>query len=273
MSTLPQIPIRDLKLSRLILGGNPISGFSHQSAERDQEMVDYFSLANIKKLFRDCEAHGVNTFFGRADHFISRVLNEYWNEGGTIQWFAQTAPERKDEIRNIRNACGWGAKGIYIHGGSVREYWDTGRRDDLKRSIDEIRNLGVPAGLASHDPNVVLEVENLGWDLDFYMVCLYNIGGYKGKIGDEARDAFDDAGRNPALKAIQHVGRPCFAYKIMGAGRKYPKEAMTEVFQYLKPTDGVVVGMFPKDKPEMVAENAALVHQLSGQVLKEKYHQ
>ena len=263
MNVLPQIGIRDLRISRIALGGNPISGFSHQSLQRDRQMVDYFTVGNIKKLFRDCEAQGINTLVGRADAFLRRVLNEYWKEGGAIQWIAQTAPELKDQVQNIRNAHAWGARAIYIHGGMVDEYWEGGRRDEIRRLVDEIGELGVPAGLASHNPAVILEVEDSGWPLDFYLVSLYNLKGYRGRIGDELREEFDDRCRIPALKAIQQVTRPCLAYKILGAGRQEPKSAMMEVFNYLKPSDGVVVGMFPNDNPQMVVENAALVRELS----------
>ena len=263
-NVLPMLDLNGVSFGRLALGGNPISGFSHQNEALSKEMVDYFSVARIKQMFQSCEAEGVNTFFGRADHFVMRVLNEYWNEGGAIQWMAQTAPEQADRMRNIDNCWRNGAKGIYIHGGIVRQCWESGDHDELRRQLDRIRSHDVLAGIASHDPQVVLDMEAQGWDLDFYMVCLYNLGGYKGKIGTEPKEPFDEADRPVALRAIRSVGRPCFAYKILGAGRKAPEPAMAEVFEYLKPTDGLVVGMFPKHRPNMVAENAALVRRFAG---------
>ena len=261
--TFPMLNANGVSIGRLALGGNPISGFSHQNEALSKEMVDYFSVVNIKKLFRECEAEGINTLFGRADHFVLRLLNECWNEGGAIQWMAQTAPEQADQMRNIDNAWRGGAKGIYIHGGIVRKCWEAGDHDELRRQLDRIREHGVLAGIASHDPQVVLDMEAGGWNLDFYMVCLYNLGGYKGRVGTEPKEPFDDADRLPALRAIRSVERPCFAYKVLGAGRKAPEPAMAEVFEYLKPSDGVVVGMFPKHRPDMVAENAALVRRLT----------
>lgn len=38
---LSRVRIGDLEVSRLILGGNPFSGFSHQSPEMDQEMMHW----------------------------------------------------------------------------------------------------------------------------------------------------------------------------------------------------------------------------------------
>ena len=83
----------NVSVSKVILGGNPFSGFSHQTPERDREMVDYFTTDRIKVTMRQAEMLGVTTFLGRVDKHIRRILTEYWNEGGKIQWLAQTAPE------------------------------------------------------------------------------------------------------------------------------------------------------------------------------------
>ena len=71
-------------VSGLCIGGNPFSGFSHQSPER------------IHEVLRSAEKHGINTFFGRTDDHIFNVLGDYWQEGGQIQWFAQVCIERGD---------------------------------------------------------------------------------------------------------------------------------------------------------------------------------
>ena len=43
-------------------------------------------------------AAGITTFFGRGDNHVIRVLREYWNEGGKLQWVAQTQTDG-DPIR------------------------------------------------------------------------------------------------------------------------------------------------------------------------------
>ena len=109
-------------VSRMVMGGNPFSGFSHQSPQRDDEMRRYYTTARIKQTFREAEAAGINTFFGRADRHVMRVLMEYWDEGGKIQWFAQTCPEFAPHSRGISNAIHGGASGCYIHGGQM-DFW------------------------------------------------------------------------------------------------------------------------------------------------------
>ncbi len=67
---------KHLTVSRLILGSNPFSGFSHQSPERDWEMRHYFSAQRIQSIFKDAEALGVNTVIARSDFHVMRIMME-----------------------------------------------------------------------------------------------------------------------------------------------------------------------------------------------------
>ena len=87
------VQFHHLTVSRLMMGSNPFSGFSHQSLERDDEMRHYFSAQRVKETLRSAEAVGVNTLIARTDYHVMRMLMEYRDEGGTLQWFAQTCPE------------------------------------------------------------------------------------------------------------------------------------------------------------------------------------
>jgi hypothetical protein len=262
--SMPMTTLGKLPVSRLVIGGNPVSGFSHGSPARDQAMFDYFTTANCKKLLRRCEECGVNTAFFRADNHVIRLFREYWNEGGKIQWVAQTVPG-EDPVGNIRKAHRFGAKGVYLHGGTLEAYFSKGEKETVHRQLETIKELGLPAGCAAHYPPYLLEIEERGWAPDFYMVCLYHIEGYKGQLGVEQNEKFRHEDRPRALEAIRKLPRPCFAYKILAAGRLNPREAFHEVFSALKPTDGVNVGMFPPDAKsgDIVAENAGYVSEFA----------
>src|ERR1035441_2931230 len=83
---LPTVRFGVHEISRLIVGGNPVSVNSHVSPQLDAEMRDYFTTANVKKLLADCERAGINTWQSRGDRHIMRLLDEYREEGGRIQW-------------------------------------------------------------------------------------------------------------------------------------------------------------------------------------------
>lgn len=261
---MPTTRIGNLTVGRLALGGNPISGFSHGNPARTKAMLDYFTAENAKKLLARCEECGVSTAFMRADNHVIRLMREYWNEGGRIQWVAQTATG-VDQVENIKKAKQFGASAVYLHGGTMEDSFSAGRQEDVHRQIETIREQGLPAGCASHYPPYLLEIQDRGWDPDFYMVCMYHIDGYKGKLGIEQDEKFRHEDRGKALQAIARLEKPCFAYKIMAAGRISPREAFKEAFAAVKPTDGVTVGMFPPDAEsgDIVAENAALVKEFA----------
>lgn len=263
--SLPTFEIKGLKLSRLLLGGNPISGFSHHSPEKTEAMLDYFTVENVKRLLRRCEECGITGATLRVDNHIIRLLREYWNEGGAIRWIAQSAPE-EEQNANLAKAARFGASAIYIQGGEVDRLFEQGKHEQVRHLLRHIKQLGLPAGCASHVPANLLEIERRGWEPDFYMVCLHNLTGYRGKLGAEKEEPFNLRDRQIALDAIARLPRPCIAYKILGAGRYEPKRAFEEVLARIKPTDGITVGMFPPDSKDgdVVAENAAYVEQPPG---------
>ena len=92
------------------------------------------------------------------------------------------------------------------------------------------------------------------------MVSMYHIEGYQGKLGADKDEKFIPEHRTRALKVIRDLPKPCLAYKILAAGRLDPREAFKEVLENIKPSDGIVVGMFPPDagSGDIVAENVAM---------------
>jgi hypothetical protein len=135
------------RISRVILGGNPFSGYSHQSPEVDARMTHYYSSAHIKEEFRRAEALGVTTHIGRADHHIMRVLMEYWDEGGKIQWIAQTCPELGPTMQGAGNGIQGGAVACFIHGGRMDWLLANNQLDEAVQAMAEIRKAGLAAGI------------------------------------------------------------------------------------------------------------------------------
>jgi len=109
------VPIGCLRVSRFIVGGNPFSGFSHQSPEMSRRMERYYTGARIKETLREAESLGVNTIIARADRHMIRLPMEYWDEGGRLQWIAQTCPELGTPERSMRSADAV-CVGVYTEG-------------------------------------------------------------------------------------------------------------------------------------------------------------
>ena len=91
--------------------------------------------------------------------------------------------------------------------------------------------------------------------MDFYLVCMYNLTGYRGNAASEPKEEFAFTDRAIALSALPCLDRPCIAYKVLGAGRLSPEEGLADVRKVLRPTDGVLIGMYPPDHSDIVADN------------------
>ncbi|HET6382082.1 MAG TPA: hypothetical protein VFJ58_01715 [Armatimonadota bacterium] len=253
---IPVVDFCGLKVSRLIIGGNPFSGFSHQSRERDQAMLNYYTTERIKETLRRAEAVGINSAILRSDAFIHRMLREYRNEGGAIQWIAQVGADNglDGAMRSIDVAVSAGARAAYIHGGFIDQVFADRNSELLTRWMDRIRWHGIPAGAAGHSPEAHLWVDSLGV-ADFQAIPFYNCG----SLHDGKGDRFDRDDPPRAVEAIRTIQKPCIGYKILGAGRVDPRRGFEYAFGNIKPGDVVNVGMYRGDREEMVEENAAIV--------------
>ncbi|HIJ72502.1 MAG TPA: hypothetical protein HPP83_00225 [Candidatus Hydrogenedentes bacterium] len=268
---LPTIEFFGKQVSRLICGGNPLSGFSHQSAELDWEMISYYSMANIQRLLDACWRNGINAYQTRGDRFTMRVHLEHRQNGGQMHWIAQTASEFADIKGNIREIVQYGPLAIYHHGTHTDNCWHTGQIDKVQDVVKAIKDLGIPAGVASHIPDAIEYMEEKGWEVDFYMGCFYNLARqYKSAPATDqdayARDQFPRADPPRMAAVLSKVEKPCLGFKILGAGRNCTtdqdtKAAFQFAFSHLKPSDAVVVGMFQKHKNQVV-ENAAIVREV-----------
>jgi len=259
------VQLGNLTVSRLILGGNTFSGFSHQNPKRDREMLDYFTMANIQKLFKQAEDLGIDTFLGRADRHVQRALREYWNDGGKLQWIAQTCSEYVSLPRTISEAAGAGANSIYLHGGKMDFFLAQDQWDEVPAAIEQIRELGLPVGMAGHNPGV-FEWAEANVDVDYYMCCYYN----PSRRDENAEhvhgsvEIYAEEDREAMMATIAGLSKPVIHYKIFAAGRNDPREAFTYAARHMRPQDAVCIGIFPKDNPDMLAQDVALFKEMVG---------
>ena len=131
------------------------------------------------------------------------------------------------------------------------------------------RDAGLLVGVSTHMPDVVDAVESKGWDVDYYMPCVYERGRSAAELEKLLGEAPIPVGEvylpsDPPrmFEAMRQTKRPCLAFKILAAGRlsdrrEWVDRAFRETFASIKPNDAVIVGIYDRysDQP---AENAAL---------------
>ncbi len=253
---LGHIQLGSLSVSRLIIGGNPFSGFSHQSPQRDAEMREFYSEAQIHATLRQAESLGIDTFLGRADGHIADMLKSYWAQGGAIQWVAQTASEAPTQIEAARFAIDAGCKACYIHGGRMEYLLANGGEDEIVQTIRVIRDAGLPAGVAGHMPDIFTWAEE-HLDLDLYMCSYYNPSPrHKQPWHDpNVKEQYRVEDRDRMLARIKTLSRPAIHYKVLAAGRTDPQEGIGFAARQLRPGDAMCLGFFTRDNPTMIADD------------------
>ncbi len=256
---LPTVDFCGLNVTRLILGANPFGGFSHQTEQRDKDMVAFHSVARILETWGRAEKAGINTSItnNETPHVVQAV-KEYLGSGGALQWIAQVACrhhanmfEAIDEVVDI------GCSALYIHGGYVDECYNKKDEAAIRSWCQHARSAGIPVGVAGHSPNAHYWVDSLDIT-DFHAVCFFNCG----TLHDGKGDKFELRDIAPATECIRQISKPCIGYKIMGAGRIDARMAFEYAFEHIKSTDVVNVGMHRGDKDDMVEKNAAMVREI-----------
>ena len=161
-NTLPTGKIGKLTLSRLISGGNLISGWAHS---RDLQYVPslmraYNTEEKVIDTLQLLEEHGVNAIIADPAKKCMSVFGRYWKErGGKIQWIAEGHPDRGDWKTNIQQSIDFGASAIYIQGVICDNWYLEGSLDLAAKCVDFIKSQGVPAGIGAHKLEVIMDSE------------------------------------------------------------------------------------------------------------------
>lgn len=250
---LPMGQIGKVRISRLIIGGNQFSGWSHS---RDLKYLRdlfkaYSTDEKIMETLQLAEENGVNTIITAS----SGYLDKYWRErGGQIQWIAQVHPKVDDVTSDIKRAIDNGAVGAYVQGGVGDSFVKNGRVDLLGEAVEFIKAKGLIAGIGGHSLQVPMAVEKAGIHPDFYMKTLHH-GNYWSATPKEQRMEFNVDSGSPydhdniwsitpekTIEFMKTVDKPWIAFKVLAAGAIHPREGFRYAFE--NGADFVCVGMF-----------------------------
>ena len=260
--SMPQISIGPHKVSRLIVGGNPLGGGSHMSPFVDKPMRRYFTEERIFQLLRDCEREGINLWQSCGSYSTYR---KYREQGGKLSYMdiSSGLPRRGSTEGNTEGITQMlDIGGIIIsHWGSFTDRaWRAGKIDLIPDYLKKARDAGMVVGVATHISDVFDYMLDKDWDVDFFMTCLYSIERgreeIKAMLGHvpvpgTGREVYLEDDPPRMFKLIQQTSKPCLAFKILAAGRrclnqKMVEETFKETFSQIKDTDGVIVGMYPE---------------------------
>lgn len=241
---LPLGRIGNVKISRVLCGGNLISGFAHS---RDLIYVSsllrqYFSDDKVMETFEVCEEVGINTAILRLDEHCIRIINKYWNDrGGKLQWIAQVKMPSSDPLSEAKTAIDSGATGCFVHGGVADSCVANNRVDLLAKAVEFIKQNGAIAGVGGHSADVPMACERENVGVDFYMKTLHS---HKYWSAERQPDHDNIWSKTPekTIEFMKTVDKPWIAYKVMAAGAIHPSNAFRHAYE--GGADFICAGMF-----------------------------
>jgi hypothetical protein len=263
-NTLPMGKIADLQVSRMLLGGNLLTHFTHS---RDLRYVynlaaHYNTDEKILETLAVAEAHGINTLsIHNPPHAIS-VLKRYRNEcGGKIQWIVcPTAPAEPGMAKytaEVQSLIDDGADAIYLWGVRADGLFGAGQIDLIGKAVDIAKAQGVASGVGAHDLRVVMACEQNKINADFYIKTFHHHNYPSAKLNHDSMWC-----SNPEETAafMKTVTKPWIAFKTMAAGAIPPKDAFQYVIQ--NGADFVLAGMFDYE----IAEDVKIIKEVLASV-------
>lgn len=241
---VPRGKIKNLEISRLILGGNLISGFvySRDLLYVSDLMKKYFTDEKVVEILQICEASGLNTAILRCDENILRILTKFRKAGGKIQWIAQTYPN-ENNMDNIKMAVDNGAVGAFPQGGIADKYVTGNKIEFLNKAIEYIKSQGLIGGTAGHMVEVPIACAEHGLKPDFFMKTFHHHN-YWSAPSPERHDKGHAWCDDPAkvTEFFKTCKVPWIAYKVLAAGAIKPLDGFKYVYE--NGAEFTCVGMF-----------------------------
>jgi hypothetical protein len=282
---LPTVSLGSHRVSRLIVGSNPIYGYSHFNRQYDLHMLEWFTDERIVKLLLDCEKAGINTWQASFHLDMKRQFPKIRGAGCNIQficlawsydekdWTKGRTPEDilKGTIRCAQAAAEFKPIGIAFHGSATDVLFRAGKIDLLKTFIDKVHDLGIAAGISTHNPKILDTLHEKGFANEFYMTGLHYVTrhpeDWMKEIGAHPLDeGWIDSDPPKMAEAIRKVDKPALVYKVLGAGRKCASEeqkrqAIEWAYKNIKPIDATIIGLYPRFS-DQVTETTKMVREI-----------
>jgi hypothetical protein len=144
------------------------------------------------------------------------------------------------------------------HGGVTDRLFRAGKSREVHDFVKRVRDAGVLAGVSAHNPDCIKRIADEGWPVDFFMTCFYYLTRSQEELAKmppvvtlQIGYSFFASDPVAMTEVARQVDQPCLGFKILAAGRMCSgedavREAFKFAFAHLKPSDGVIVGMYPR---------------------------
>ncbi len=250
---IPKATVAGNEYSRLILGGNLLSGWAHS---RDLLYVSQLVKAyhNKDRIFSTlllAEKCGINTLL--TNPILCSLITEYWKRGiGDIQFISDCAGLDYDDkgahassfdvfLDRIKLAIDSGATACYIQGETADYYLQNGKATDLEKAMQYVTDRNISLGIGAHRIETIQTCVENGYNPDFWMKTLHDHN-YWSARHPEWHDNMYCFNPSKTIEYMESLPQPWVAFKVMAAGAIQPKEAFNYAFQ--NGADFICAGMY-----------------------------
>ncbi|MBN1362841.1 MAG: hypothetical protein JW993_19740 [Sedimentisphaerales bacterium] len=269
----PKIPIGkigNLQMSRIIAGGNVISGWCHN---RDLLYVStlaghYLTEEKQFDTLELMEEYGINAI--APDPTQLAIINKYKQQrGGALQtvvgvrqdWEHLNQPFWSGMKEWIDRSIDDGATTMYTQGGFTEHAMKTGKPeliDVIARAVAYIKEKGFLAGLGCHDVKVIEVADEYGIEPDYYFKTFHrdnywsahprekrvhwSVDAERSNDHNEFHDNIFDLFPDRTRELMAKKAKPWIAFKTLAAGAIHPESAFE--FCFKGGADFLAVGMF-----------------------------
>ena len=264
-AAMPTGKIGKLTVSRLISGGNLISGWSHS---RDLRYISelqrrYNSEEKVLETLALCEQNGINTIIADPAAKPMKIFEKHWKQGGKIQWIAEGHPSttRPDQqcpglhrSRRQRRLCPGRHRRPLVQGWHLRQ---------AGQAAGPCPQQGPSGRHGGHKLDVVIASETSGFKPDFYVKTLHHTNYWSTRRPEQNLDVVENPYDNywcmdpeQTIEFMKTVKTPWIAFKTLAAGAIPPPSAFD--YAFANGADFACVGMFDFQ----VAEDAQVAREM-----------
>ena len=265
---LPTMQLGTRCISRLVAGSNPILGYSYLGPHTDRHLKEYFTVEQTVEFLQNCERAGITAHQFADPERALPYVRRLRESGSKLEFICLHAQREK-----IGEAIALTQPMAMVHHGGVTDrLFAEGKAGLVQDYVKAAHDAGVLAGVSAHNPDCLKCIADEDWEVDFFMACFYFLTRRTTK--DDAASqmleiAYPFYRDDPKVmtRVMREVRQPCLGFKILGAGRlcadqQTVRTAFQFAFKNIKPTDGVIVGMYPRFFDEIGA-NARHVREIA----------
>jgi len=247
----------DVKMSRMMLGGNLVSGYMHA---RDLKYVNrlfraYVNEEKIFETFQIAEENGINTVLESGANLVYKYNKE---RGGKMLIIPSIHPDvgqpegkLKAEIaKKVDDGCA----ALYIWGVAGDKLTKLQRVDLIAEAVELTKKHNIPIGVGAHSLEVVKACEEQGIPCDFYVKTLHQDNYFtatpeplrKEYIWLDGGEGWHDSmwciNPEETVEYMAKVKKPWIAFKVLAAGAILPRHGFAHALD--SGADFLGVGMF-----------------------------